>query len=425
MEENEKREPIKNQRDAEKRAGTGYFSVEGTRGLYLSVNRTGARSWIFRYRRLGRVREMGLGSLEWVKLAQARELAAECGAQIARGVDPIDTRKAARDQEKAAHAAMRQQAVTFDKCAVDYIALQRAGWKNEKHAFEWDSSLKRYASPVFGKRPVSAIDENAVLEVLRPIWTEKTETATRLRERIERVLEWAKAKGFRTGDNPARWDAMSAHGLPNPGDLMQRSSRKQPSLPYKRMPEFMAALRRCDGLAALALEFQILTAARGAEVRGAEWGEFDLDAGLWTVPGARMKGDVEHEVPLTPRAVEIIERMKQARTCDLVFPGNKKEPMSDATLLAVIKRMNGEKKKPRPAPVWIDPKEDNAPIVAHGFRASFRTWATEARQPFDVAEMCLAHKVGDKTERSYNRADLRDDRRALLKAWADFCVGAA
>lgn len=370
-------------------------------GLYLQVTESGARSWIFRFMLHGRAREMGLGSLHTFSLADARERAREHRKLLADGIDPIEHRKAQRAGERLAAAT----AITFEQCAERYIEAHRAGWRNPKHAAQWPSTLREYVRPVFGSLPVQAVDVGLVTKALEPIWHSKPETASRVRGRIEAVLDWATVRGYREGDNPARWRGHLDKLLP--GRAKVRKVAHHPALPYDDMGEFVAALRQQDGIAARALEFLILTAARTGEVIGARWSEFDLAEKLWTVPADRMKASKEHRVPLSPAAVAIIEQMKSVRVDDhaFVFPGGKRgKPLSNMAMLKLLKRMG------------------RGDLTAHGFRSSFRDWAAERTSyPREVAEMALAHTVGDKVEAAYRRGDLFAKRRRLMDEWARHC----
>jgi integrase len=370
-------------------------------GLYLqaSLGTDGEikKSWIFRFALHGRERQMGLGSLHTVSLALAREKAVECRRQRDEGIDPI----AARDVAWAAAAAQHAKAWTFDECAAEYVTAQRAGWTNPKHRQQWTNTLKTYVSPVLGRLPVSAVDTDLVVKVLQPIWEKRPETASRVRGRIEAVLDWATAKKLRHGDNPARWQGNLEHLL----SARARTVAHHAALPYAEIGAFMAELRQRDGVAARALELTILTAARSGEVVGARWDEMDMRARLWTVPGERMKAGREHRIPLSGAAVALLERMAQVREGEFVFPGTQRAVLSDMSMLAVLKRMGREE------------------LTVHGFRSSFRDWAAERTNfPNEMLEMALAHTVSDKVEAAYRRGDMFDKRRRLMDAWAAYCA---
>ncbi|MGH7094889.1 MAG: tyrosine-type recombinase/integrase [Stellaceae bacterium] len=377
------------------------------KGLYLRVGPTGAKSWIFRYRGSdGNRHDLGLGPYPDITLADARERATAQRRLRLDGHDPLQTRRAGRDQARLAAA----KAMTFRACAEQYIASHQAGWRNAKHGAQWSATLATYVFPVFGDLPVPMVDVALVMKAVEPIWTKKPETASRVRGRIENVLDWATARGYRQGDNPARWRGHLENLLPARSKV-QRVEHHAALLPYPEIATFMTALREQEGVAARALEFLILTAARTGEVIGARWSEFDLGEHLWKIPGERMKAGREHRVPLSARALAIVEAMhaEQGRSPDpaaFMFPGAKEgRPLSQMALLMLLRRMG------------------RADLTAHGFRSSFRDWAAERTSfPAEVAEMALAHVVGDKVEAAYRRGDLFAKRRQLAEAWAKFCA---
>ncbi|HEV7352276.1 MAG TPA: integrase arm-type DNA-binding domain-containing protein [Brevundimonas sp.] len=372
-------------------------------GLYLQVTRSGAKSWIFRYAMGGREREMGLGSLQTVSLAEARERALEARKLKSNGIDPIEARRASRSTEKLEAA----RTITFRTAAEAYIKANRAGWKNPKHAAQWASTLETYVHPVFGDFAVGAIDTTLVLKAIEPIWTTKSETASRVRGRIETVLDWATVRGYREGLNPARWRGHLDKLLPAKAKV--RKVEHHAALPYRELPDFMTkALPQQVGIGARALEFAILTACRTNEVIGARWDEIDLDARLWVIPADRMKAGREHRVPLSPGACEIVTSMAEIRTSDYVFPGGKADsPLSEMALLATLRRMK------------------RTDITAHGFRSTFRDWAAECTDvPGDVVEMALAHTVANKVEAAYRRGDLFEKRKDLMDTWWRFATKA-
>jgi integrase len=376
----------------------GYLADGG--GLYLQVSESGAKSWVFRYRNDGRLREMGLGAAHTLGLADARQRATDCRKLRLDGCDPIDERKAG--QLKAKLDAAR--AMTFEQCAEAYIAAHLASWKNAKHAAQWSSTLATYAYPVFGAQAVHAIDVGLVLNAVEPIWHTKTETASRLRQRIEAVLDWASARGHRQGDNPARWRGHLDKLLPARARVQKVLHHA--ALPYTEVGGFMAALREQEGMAASALEFLILTATRTGEVIGATWDEIDLDAGLWTIPGDRMKAGREHRVPLSKPALADLKRLRRDNQAGrFVFPGGKAEkPLSNVAMLKLLERM------------------ERSDLTVHGFRSTFRDWAAERTNfPREVAEHALAHSLPDKVEAAYQRGDLFEKRRRLMAEWAKFC----
>ena len=369
-------------------------------GLYLQVSTRGAKSWIYRFMLNGRPREMGLGPLTALSLAAARKRAAKCRELRLDGIDPIEARKEQRDQRRLEAA----RAMTFDMCAAAYVDAHKAGWKNSKHAKQWPRTLATYAGPVFGSLPVQAIDVALVMKSLEPIWRSKPETASRLRGRIEAVLDWATVRGYRRGENPARWRGHLDKLLPARSKI--RKVEHHPALPYAEIAEFIKALRDQEGVAARALEFLILTAARSGEVIGAQWDEVDLEEGVWIVPGTRMKAGREHRVPLSGAALAILEQSRQMRESEFVFPGSKRgKPLSDMSMLAMLKRMG---------------RDD---LTAHGFRSTFRDWAAERTNfPREVVEMALAHTIESKVEAAYRRGDLFQKRRQLMEGWARFCL---
>jgi integrase len=371
-------------------------------GLYLRVTDEGAKNWVFRFMLNGRARWMGMGPLHTVTLAEARKRAGDHRLRRHDGIDPIEARRVERQQARLDAA----KAITFKECADNYIKAHRAGWRNGKHAGQWEATLATYAEPVIGKLSVQSIDTALVLKVLEPIWTTKPETAGRVRGRIEVILDWAKVRGYRAGENPARWRGHLDKLLPARGKV--RRVEHHAALPYAELPGFLAALREQEGIAASALEFTILTAARTGETIGARWNELDLLAKTWTVPAARMKAHREHRVPLSARALAILEEMQAHRSADdgFVFPGGKPgKPLSNMAFLMLLRRM------------------DRADLTAHGFRSSFRDWVAERTNfPPEVAEMALAHTVSDKTVAAYNRSDLFERRRRLMHEWATFCT---
>jgi integrase len=372
-------------------------------GLVLQVSSSGTKSWIFRYKRNGRQKEMGLGSLRQVDLATARAKARECRKLLLEGRDPLEERRDAARARRAEAA----KATTFDQCADAYIAAHRAAWKNQKHVGQWQSTLAQYASPLIGDLAVAAIDTSLVMKVLGPIWHDKTETAKRLRGRIEVILDWATVSRLREGENPARWRGHLDQLLPKPTRIAP--VKNFAALPWKEIPEFMRALRAREGTAARALEFAILTAARSGEVRGAAWSEIDLAEKLWTVPAVRMKAGVEHRVPLSDAAIAVLKAT--TRHSDLVFEGRKAGvALSDMSLTAVLRRMG------------------RGDITVHGFRSAFRDWCAEAAgNEFsrEVCEHALAHRLPDRVEAAYRRGDLLDKRTRLMQAWADYCIAQA
>ena len=376
-------------------------------GLTLQITPNGVKSWLFRYMMSGKPFGMGLGPTHTVSLAEARQKALAARKLLIVGINPL----AAKKQDQAATALANAKMMTFDQCAKAYILAHKAGWKNAKHADQWTNTLKTYASSVFGHLPVAEIDTGSVVKCLAPIWESKTETASRLRGRIESVLGWATTSGYRTGENPARW---KGH-LDNLLATISKTGRTKhhPSLPWQRIGAFVSALRERDGISARAVEFVILTACRSGEVRGARWSELNIESKVWTVPGARMKAKREHEVPLSDAALALLKSMP--KNGDLVFVGTKAQQLSDMALTAVLRRMNGED-----PPTWVDVNGEG--ITVHGFRSSFRMWAAETTSyPREVAEHALAHQLPDAVERAYQRGSQFAKRAALMTEWSVYC----
>ena len=373
----------------------GLRFVGGVAGLGLQVQPSGARSWVLRFSVAGKRREMGLGGFPDVTLADARRRAREEREKSDKGTDPIDERKAAASRLRAEQG----RALTFKAAAVAYIETHESGWRNAKHAEQWRNTLAS-TYPTIGALQVRHVALPHVMAVLEPIWKTKTETASRLRGRIESVLDWATACGHREGLNPARWNRHLDHLLPAPGKI--RKSGHHAAVPVGEVGTFMQDLRLQDGMGARALEFVILTAARSGEVRGATWNEVDLDQSAWKVPGERMKAGREHRVPLSDAALSVLRALPRMAGSDLVFPAPRGGVMSDMTLVAVTRRMG-------------------AAAVPHGFRSTFRDWAAErTNYPREVAEMALAHTIGDKVEAAYRRGDLFEKRRLMMVDWATF-----
>jgi integrase len=371
-------------------------------GLCLKVTEAGSKYWILRYMRQGKQRWMGIGSYPDVSLANARDAASEARKKIRLGIDPIDERKAEQSQERASRA----KEVSFDWCAEQFINSHKSGWRNAKHADQWAKTLKTYASPILGDLSVAQIDTAHVMKILEPIWQEKAETASRLRGRIESVLDWATVRKYRVGENPARWKGHLDKLLPASSKV--RKTEHHPAQPWPKMAEFMTSVAKQEGVAARAIEFVILTAARSGEVRGATWSEVDLDAAIWIVPADRMKSGKEHRVPLTAAAVRILRNVKElVPDNEFIFPGMRGTPLSDMSLTAVLRRM------------------DRRDITVHGFRSSFRDWAAEATTyPSDLVEMALAHTIGNKVEAAYRRGDMVEKRRHMMEEWAGHCEAA-
>ncbi len=397
----------------------GLYAVGGVPGLHLQVTSTGAKTWILRFTAgvkpgTGKPwrRDLGLGGYPAVGLADARRKAQEAREKVAQGIDPITEKR----EQRSAMMAARLAEITFEKAAHQYIEAKSGEWRNEKHGQQWTNTLAAYAFPVIGALRVSDIERAHVLQVLEPLWfgdkeaeqekdrKPKIETGTRVRQRIESVLDWATVRGYRQGDNPARWEGYLDKVLPARNKVQK--VQHLAALPIAELPDFLSRLRQRNGIGARALEFAILTAARSGEVRGATWDEIDLEARVWTVPADRMKAKKEHRVPLSETAIKLLNDLPRMEDCNLVFPPPRgRNPLSDNTLTKVLKDME-------------------VPVTAHGFRSTFRDWCAEHTEfPREVAEMALAHTIGNAVEAAYRRGDLFDKRRALMATWAAFCDG--
>ena len=385
----------------------GMHAVGGVAGLYLCVSPSGSRSWIARVNVDGKRREMGLGSFPDVSLSIAREKARAARSDTTMGIDPVAHRKEARSARQALKATQK----TFADCAKAYIEAHSDSWRNAKHRAQWPSTFETYVYPTMGTVMVGEVTQAHVMAVLLPIWKTKTQTATRLRGRIEQVLAWATAAGFRQGENCARWTGLLDQLLPAPGKVSE--PRHHPAVRVDDMPAFIKALRQHDGLSPKALEFAVLTAARSGEVRGATWAEIDLEAAVWTVPKERMKAGKEHRVPLNTQAIKLLEAMPRIEGTELVFPAPRGGQLSDMALTALTRRMNF--------------RDDAGRVcVPHGFRSSFRDWVFERTDyPRDLAEAALAHALENKVEAAYRRGDALERRRAMMQAWANYCEGVA
>ena len=368
-------------------------------GLYLQVMSPDNRSWLFRYERNNRERWAGLGPLHTVSLKEARERARRVRLQLLDGIDPIDARKA----QRATRALEAARALTFEKAARDYFGQHAEKWRNPKHRAQFLSTLEAYVFPTIGHLSVADIDTGLVLRCIEPIWKRVPETAGRVRNRIEAVLDWATIRGSRSGDNPARWVGHLDNVLPARSQLA--NYKHHPALPYAQMPAFIASLSGREGVAARALEFLILTAGRTGEVIGAQWNEIDLKAKTWTIPAERMKARKIHKIPLNDRAVEILGALPREEKNPFVFIGPRRSGLSNMAMMTVLRRM----------------KQDNATV--HGFRSSFRDWAAERTNYANhVVEMALAHTISNQVEAAYRRGDLFDKRRRLMKDWAEYCA---
>jgi integrase len=416
-------------------------------GLYLRVTegkqKDGIpalnRYWLFRYKQRGtrQDRQLGIGSLDTVTLAAARTAARQCRQQLLAGIDPKDQ----RDAQRASQAVAKARAMTFDECRDAYIASHQAGWRNAVHRQQWHATLRDHVTPIFGHLPVASVDTGLVLKVLESIWTVKPETASRVRGRIEAILDWARVRGYRDGQNPALWKGHLDHLLPRKSKVAK--VKHQPALSYARVAEFMRDLNMRNGTAAMALRFMVLTAARAGEVFGMRWDEVDVTAKLWTIPPDRMKGGRQHRVPLSDPALAILrEMMPGDNVRDIgkryVFPGAKPgRPLSNMAMLELIRRINCERTIDG-LPGWMDP--EGRDVVPHGFRSTFKDWATDwspspaeiveaAKRgeiveafPRDLVEVALAHALDSKTEEAYRRTEMIEKRRRLMSKWADYCA---
>ena len=377
-------------------------------GLYLQIGATGNKSWLFRFMRYGKAHAMGLGPLNAVTLADARLKAGDCRKLLSAGLDPLDAKKSEQVQARLAAA----KGTTFEACAKAYIEAHKASWRQERHAKQWGQALAKHAYPVMGKLPVDAIDTGLVMKVLDPIWQNKTETAKRLRGRIECILDWAKVREYRQGENPARWRGHLENLLARPSKLIKVEHFA--ALPYTKVNGFLQSLDKQAGLAAHCLKLVIYTACRSNEVLGMAWDEVDFENKVWAIPAERMKTGKEHRVPLTSPALAILKDLKRERDRDqaadkepspYVFPSPKgKDFLSNISMLALLKRM------------------ERKDITVHGFRSSFRDWAAEQTNfPREVAEAALAHSIQSRVEAAYRRSDLFEKRRLLMDKWARYC----
>ena len=384
-------------------------------GLYLTIKKSGSASFGFRYSSgtningNQRLRLIGLGGFcaKTNTLGMARSKATDLKAMINKGIDPIE--QSLQDQKRT-EAANKENKIkdemnlaTFDSVALEYIESKKAEWKNAKHQQQWVNTLTTYAFPSIGKMPVADIETAHVLAVLKPIWNTKTETATRVRTRLEAVLSYAEAKNWRTGGNPARWRGHLSAILPSPQKLKDRKHHS--ALPYGELPQFMSILSNTDGMGARALEMTVLTATRTKESLGAKWSEIDLDNRVWTIPKERMKAGVEHRVPLSDQAMKVVTKMADNKMSDYVFPNRASgKPMSNAGMSSVLKRL------------------ERTDITVHGFRSTFRDYVAEkTNTPERTAEAALAHKLKDASEAAYQRGDLIEKREILMQTWANYC----
>ncbi len=368
-------------------------------GLYLSIAKSGTASWLFRYMDEGKAKAVGLGAYPATSLQKARELAQSLRDARAGGVDPSTAKKEQRRVQQLEQARAR----TFKSCAEEFIELSRPSWRNAKHAQQWENTLKQYAYPVIGHLAIADIDTSNVVRLLTPIWTTKTETAMRLRGRIEAIVDWAKVHDLRHGDNPARFKGHLEHMLPK---IRGARHKHHPALPYEQITEFLKALQNQSGHGRYALELLILCASRTGEIIGATWDEFNLEKGIWTIPKERMKAGVEHRVPLGMRALEILRTVRPFSGKTYVFEGRKKDtPLSNMAMNMILRRMGYED------------------ITVHGFRSVFRNWCGEQTDyPFEVCEQALAHRLPDAVAAAYLRTDFYEKRVNLMAEWEHYCL---
>jgi integrase len=397
-------------------------------GLVLFVKPNGQRFWTFRYSIGGKAHEMGLGPASGkgaISLKEARERAETPRRHRREGRDPLAVQAAEEAARKAAEQAAAARSKTFREVAELYIGAHEASWRNAKHRQQWQNTLATYVFPIMGDLPVGEVDTSEVMCVLEPIWTKRPETASRVRMRIEAVLDYGRSRGWRSGENPARWRGHIANLLPRRAKV--RRVEHHPALAWQEVGSFMAELRGQEGCAALALQFAILTGGRTGEVVGARWPEIDMQQAVWTIPPERMKAAREHRVPLSEAALAILSRMAPFRNPDRgdwVFPGPQPgRPLSNMAMLMLLRRMN--KAPEGQPPRWRDARTGE-PVTAHGFRSTLRSWAEErTNYGREVAEAALAHAIKDKTEAAYQRGDLFEKRRRLMDDWATFCAGPA
>lgn len=373
------------------------------KGLYLQVAANGTKSWIYRYQLAGRRRNMGLGGYPNITLAKARKARDHYQLRVKAGIDPLEEKRKAREQATLEYKEQTALLMTFQRCAEEFIEQKRPEWKNRKHAQQWENTLETYAYPVIGAMSVQHIENDHILEILQPVWITKTETATRVRNRIELILDYASTLKYREGDNPARWRGNLANLLPKPAKI--KKVKHHAAIKYDEMPAFMAKLSARRGTASNALAFTILTASRTSETLEAKWSELDMDKNLWIIPADRMKSGKEHRELLTAPAMAILAEMRLSRISDYVFPGQKKgKPLSNMSMANVLKRM------------------DRKDVTVHGFRSAFRDWIAEkTNYPDRLAEKALSHTLKDGAEAAYQRGDLLEKRATMMGAWARYC----
>lgn len=369
-------------------------------GLYLQVSKTGSKSWVYRYEIAGKERRHGLGGYSSTDntLIDARVAAGECRKLRRQGIDPIEHKQ----QRNTAQRLNDAKTITFKECALAYIDTQKSGWKNPKHEMYWRNTLETYAYPIIGELPVQQVDTGLVLKVIEPLWNTKTETASRVRQRIENILDWAKFRGYRNGENPALWRGHLSIELPKRSKI--KKVKHFPAMPYTEVPLYFRELRQINTVAAKALAFTILTATRATEARECRWSEIDIKGKAWTIPPERMKGDEEHRIPLSDEALTILKEIN-GYDSELLFPGIKRDQsISEATVRKLLRKTHDG-------------------LTVHGFRSSFRDWCAEmTAYPREVAEAALAHSLSNATEAAYQRGDLFAKRFKLMDAWSKYCL---
>jgi len=407
---------IKNIKHSGKDNNPERYAAGGVSGLMLQVTPNNAKSWLLRTTISGKRKFLGFGPYPEVSLKDVRELAAEAKQKIRNGLDPANERKVA----KAAANAEALRGITFSKVISEFLETKLQD-KSEKSSRQWKSTLKTYAEPIAGDILVDDIDVHHILRILEPIWRTKTETASRLRGRIEAILTYAAVKGYRrSNENPARWTANLKEVLPMPSKIQK--TVHMPALQLKDISAWLTALQAREGISAKALEFLTLTAARSGEVRGAQWNEIDLESKIWTIPAERMKMRREHRVPLCSRAIEILENIPRFQDSPYIFPAVKGGQLSDMALSSVMRRMHAHEIEEEQEG-WID-SQSKRPAVPHGLRSSFRQWAGEKTDyPREIVELCLAHDMMGSVERAYMRTDILEKRREIMTAWSDFLMG--
>jgi len=399
-----------------RKKGNCTYAVGGVAGLMIQFTPSGAKSWLLRTTVGMKRREFGLGGYPEIGLATARNRARELKEKIRDGIDPLQERK----EKQAALITAQRRGLVFSEAVDQYLSAKLDQYKNPKHRQQWRNTLRTYAIPELGSMLVHDIQVQDILRVLQPIWIEKTETASRLRGRIESILSWATVSGHRSGDNPARWAGNLKELLPAPSKVAKETHH--PALQINDVQRWLAAVRKMKGMGGFALEFALLTATRSQEIRGAKWSEIDLEKALWVIPAQRMKKEREHRIPLSSGAVELLGKVPRFEGTDLIFPAPRGGMLSDMTLSAAMKRIHEADLK-ETGIGFIDHVSART-AVPHGLRSTFRDWIAESTSfPSDMAEVALAHKVPNAVEAAYRRGDMVDRRRTMMQAWSDFTNG--